>query len=131
MIILTVDEVIALQKKLVEKTGGSHGLLNRDLLESAIFSAQSSFGEDEAYPTVEEKAARLMFALTNNHSFVDGNKRIGVMVMLMTLHLNGISLYYTQDELIELGLSVASGKCDYDDVLTFVFMHKNKETKNV
>lgn len=124
MIILTVDEVIALQKKLIEKTGGSHGLLNRDLLESAIFSAQSSFGENEAYPTVEEKAARLMFALTNNHSFVDGNKRIGVLVMLMTLNLNGIELEYTQKELIELGLTVAGGSLDYHGILEFVLNHK-------
>lgn len=124
MIILTADEVMTLQKKLIEKTGGTHGLLDKGLLESAIFSAQSSFGENEAYPTVEEKAARLMFALTNNHSFIDGNKRIGVLVMLMTLSLNGILLEYKQAEMIELGLSVASGKCDYNGVLDFIIKHK-------
>ncbi len=124
MIILTVEEIIELQNKLIEKTGGSHGLLNKGLLESAIFSAQGSFGENEAYPTIEEKAARLMFSLTNNHSFVDGNKRIGVLVMLMTLNLNSISLEYTQEELIELGLAVASGSWGYDDILKFILTHK-------
>jgi death-on-curing protein len=65
-----------------------------------------------------------MYALTKNHSFVDGNKRIGVLVMLMTLNLNGVELKYTQKELIELGLSVASSSLNYDDILKFVLNHK-------
>lgn len=124
MIILTVEEIISLQEKLIEKTGGAYGLRDQGLLESAVFSAQSGFGESEAYSTVEEKASRLMYALTKNHSFVDGNKRIGVLVMLMTLNLNGIELKYTQNELIELGLAVASSSSDYDDILKFVLNHK-------
>lgn len=124
MIFLTIEEIISLQEKLIEKTGGSYGLRDQALLESAVFSAQSGFGESEAYPTVEEKAARLMYALTKNHSFVDGNKRIGVLVMLMTLNLNGVELKYTQKELIELGLSVASSSLNYDDILKFVLNHK-------
>ena len=120
MIILTVEEIILLQEKLINKTGGSHGLRDQWLLESAVFSAQSAFGESEVYPTVEEKSARLMYALTKNHSFVDGNKRIGVLVMLMTLSLNGVELEYTQKELIELGLAVASSSLDYDGILKFI-----------
>ena len=76
MIILTVDEIAGLHSKLIKKTGGIDGLRDKGLLESAVFSAQGSFGDEEVYPTVEEKAARLMFALINNHAFVDGNKRI-------------------------------------------------------
>lgn len=124
MIFLTIEEIIFLQEKLIEKTGGSYGLRDQALLESAVFSAQSGFGESEAYPTVEEKAARLMYALTKNHSFVDGNKRIDVLVMLMTLNLNGVELKYTQKELIELSLSVASSSLNYDDILKFVLNHK-------
>lgn len=74
--------------------------------------------------TVEEKAARLLYALVSNHAFADGNKRIGVFVMLMTLQLNGIRLSYTQAELVELGLSVASGKWRYPAVLQWIHMHK-------
>jgi len=88
MILLTVEEVIDLHHKLIERTGGSHGLRDQSLLESAVYSAVSAFGDSEAYHSVEEKAARLMFSLTNNHEFVDGNKRIGVFTMLMTLQLN-------------------------------------------
>ena len=120
MILLTVEEVMALHKKLIERTGGSDGLRDQSLLESAVYSAMTGFEGSEAYPTVQEKAARLMFALTNNHAFVDGNKRIGVFVMLMTLQLNNVKIKYTQTELISLGLSVAEGTTGYDEILTWI-----------
>lgn len=124
MIVLTVEEITALHAKLIERTGGSHGLRDQSLLESAVYSALSAFGDREAYPTVEEKAARLMFALTNNHAFVDGNKPIGVFTMLMTLQLNSINLHYTQGELVSLGLLVAAGEMDYESILAWILEHK-------
>ena len=124
MILLTVDEIIELHSRLIARTGGSDGLRDRGLLESAVYSAQSSFGGEEVYPTITEKAARLLYALVSNHAFVDGNKRIGVFVMLMTLKLNGIALQYTQAELIGLGLSSAAGKMTYEDVLNWIQNHK-------
>lgn len=123
MILLTIDEIIGIHEKLVETTGGSNGLHDRGLLESAVYSANASFGDAEVYPTVEEKAARLAYSLINNHAFVDGNKRIGVFVMLMTLKLNHIKLLYTQEELSGLGLDVASGKAAYEDVLAWLREH--------
>lgn len=123
MILLTVDEIIGLHTKLISKTGGSDGLRDLGLLESAVYSAQMSFGEEELYPTTTEKAARLMVTLISNHAFVDGNKRIGVFVMLMTLKLNGVLIRYTQSELIELGLSTASGKAKYEDILNWIQNH--------
>ena len=123
MILLTVEEMIALHTKLTAKTGGSDGLRDRGLLESAVYSAGSSFGGREVYPTVPEKAARLMYALVSNHAFVDGNKRIGVLALLMTLGLNGIRLQYTQAELTELGLSAGAGEKKYDEILDWVLRH--------
>ena len=123
MILLTVDEIIGLHEKLVYATGGSDGLRDRGLLESAVYSAAASFGDMELYPSVEEKAARLAFSLINNHAFVDGNKRIGVFVMLMTLKLNGICLRYTQAELTVLGLDAASGNAEYEDILRWIRTH--------
>ena len=124
MILLTTDEIIKLHEKMIERTGGSSGMCDFGLLESAVFSAENSFDDVEQYPTVEEKAARLMFSLTNNHAFVDGNKCIGVFVMLMTLELNGIVLNHTQKELIELGLSVADGTMNYYEILDFIKRHQ-------
>lgn len=124
MILLTVEEIIELHDKLIDRTGGSHGLRDQSLLESAVYSAMSGFEGSEAYPTVEEKAAIFMFALTNNHAFVDGNKRIGVFTMLMTLQLNNVKLRYTQPELISLGLSVADGSKNYEEILAWIIEHK-------
>ena len=124
MILLTVDEIIGIHEKLVEASGGSSGLRDEGLLKSAVYSAEASFDDVEMYPTVEEKAARLAYSLINNHAFVDGNKRIGVFVMLMTLKLNHAKLTYTQAELSGLGLDIASGKADYEDVLTWIREHR-------
>lgn len=124
MILLTVEEIISLHDKLINRTGGSHGLRDQNLLESAVYSAMSRFGDDEAYPSVKEKAARLMFSIINNHAFVDGNKRIGVFTMLMTLELNNVDIRYTQAELIDLGLSVADGKKDYNQILSWIKEHE-------
>ena len=123
MILLSIEEILSLHTKLITKTGGSDGLRDYGLLESAVFSALSSFGDKEAYPAIEETAARLMFSLVSNHAFVDGNKRIGVLVMLMTLKLNHITLQYSQAELIQLGLSVASGQSRYNEILHWIRTH--------
>lgn len=126
MILLTVEEVLMLHDKLLAATGGLPGLRDRGLLESAVLGINASFEDVERYPTVEEKAARLCYALANNHAFVDGNKRIGILAMLMTLRLNGVVLQYTQRELIDLGLEVASGKAEHGEVLMWIKLHKSK-----
>ncbi len=124
MILLTVDEIIMLHDKLLDATGGLPGLRDRGLLESAVFGVNASFEDVEQYPSVEEKAARLCYALIANHAFADGNKRVGILAMLMTLRLNAVALRYTQQELIALGLGVASGDLSYHNVLSWIIRHK-------
>lgn len=123
MILLTVDEIIMLHEKLLAATGGLPGLRDRGLLESAIFSVNASFEDVEQYPTVEEKAARLAYALISNHAFADGNKRVGVLAMLMTLRLNGVALRYTQQELIDLGFAAANSLVGYNEILNWILRH--------
>ncbi len=123
MILLTVEEVIMLHQKLLAATGGLPGLRDRGLLESAVLSVDAGFEDVEKYPSVEEKAARLAFSLISNHPFADGNKRVGVLAMLMTLKLNGVKLRYTQRELIDLGLAAASGKAGYGEILEWILRH--------
>lgn len=123
MINLTVDEVISIHEKLIKTTGGLSGIRDKSMLESAVYSAIQSFDGNDIYPTPCERAARLAFSITMNHSFLDGNKRIGIMIMLMTLKLNGISIQYTQQELIILGLTIADGTLEYSDILEWIQKH--------
>lgn len=129
MILLTVDEIIMLHDKLLRATGGLPGLRDRGLLESAVFSINASFDDVEQYPTVEEKAARLAYALITSHAFADGNKRVGVLAMLMTLRLNGVALQHTQQELIDLGLSAACGRAGYDEILEWIHEHEAQDQR--
>lgn len=120
MINFDKDKVIALHKLTAQKTGGDDGLRDSALLDSAIQSVYATFDGNELYPSIEEKAARLCFNLISNHAFVDGNKRIGVLVALIFLEVNGISIFTTNDDVVSLGLGVASGKMKYDDVLNWI-----------
>lgn len=128
MILLNVDEIVLLHEKLLAATGGMPGLRDKGLLESAVFGMNAGFEEIEQYPTVEEKAARLAYALVENHAFADGNKRIGMLAMLTTLALNEVKIHYTQAELIELGLGVASGLIPYDEILSWIKRHEDRRT---
>lgn len=124
MILLTVAEIVELHSKLIERIGGTDGIRDIALLESAVYSALSSFDGLEAYPSIEERAARLMFSLVGNHAFLDRNKRICVLVMLLTLNINGVKVQHTQKELIDLGLSAANGKISYQEILLWINNHK-------
>ena len=123
MITLDVEQVIHLHEKIIKRTGGKDGLRGKGILESALFHAYATFDGEDLYPTIEEKAARQMFALISNHPFMDGNKRIGVFIMLIFLEMNQIKLKYTQEELIKLVLDTASGKIDANDILTWIESH--------
>ena len=124
MILLTSEEILALHTKLIEKTGGTDGLKDNNLFESAIASMYAGYENYEHYKTVEEKSARLCYSLIANHAFIDGNKRIGILAMLVTLKLNHIELKYTQNELVTLGLGVADATLGYDEIYEWVISHK-------
>ncbi len=124
MIKFSKDKVLLLHQLIAEATGGSIGVRDEGLLESALETAFSSFGGQEFYPTKEEKGARLGYNLISNHAFVDGNKRIGVYVMLTFLEVNGIRLECTDDELVGVGIHVADGSMDYEALLAWVRDHR-------
>ena len=120
MIKFSREKVKLLHQLMAQATGGSVGVRDEGLLDSALESAFSTFDGTELYPSKEEKAARLGFALISNHAFVDGNKRIGVYVMLSFLELNGIRIEATNTDVIELGLGVADGSLQYEDILNWI-----------
>ena len=125
MIKFSKEKVLLLHKLIAEETGGSIGVRDEALPESALENVFSGFGGQEFYPTKEEKGARLGYALISNHAFVDGNKRIGMYVMLTFLEVNGIRLDCTNDEVVEVGLAVASGAMDYEALLEWVRAHRS------
>ena len=125
MMTLTVSEIIELHTKLIAVTGGSPGIRDTGLLESAVYGCYQSFGGTNLYPTIIEKAARLAYTICKNHPFIDGNKRVAVTVMLVMLRLNGIGLSYTQQELITLGLGIADGNFEYDYIVKWINKHFN------
>ncbi|MGN1349457.1 MAG: type II toxin-antitoxin system death-on-curing family toxin [Anaerovoracaceae bacterium] len=124
MIKFSKEKVLLLHQLIAAETGGSVGVRDEGLLESALETAFSGFGGQEFYPTKEEKGARLGYNLISNHAFVDGNKRIGVYVMLTFLEVNGIHLDCTNEDVVKIGLGVADGSMDYEALLAWVQEHK-------
>lgn len=124
MIKFSKEKVLLLHKLLAEATGGSIGVRDEGLLDSALESAFSGFGNREFYPTKEEKGARLGYCLITNHAFVDGNKRIGIYVMLSFLEMNGIRIQCTDEEIVDIGLSLADGRMTYEELLRWVIDHR-------
>ena len=123
MKVLTKRQILLLHSALVQQTGGSDGIRDEGMLDSAIHAPFQTFADQELYPSLLEKAARLGFGLICNHPFLDGNKRIGTHAMLVFLDINQISLSYADDDLITAILQVASGAMDYNGLLSWLQNH--------
>jgi len=119
----TLDQILLIHERLILYTGGSAGIRDIGLVESALARSSAAYAGVEAYPNLISKAAAICCGLTQNHGFIDGNKRIGVTTMLMVLRKNGVSLVYTQEELITLGLSIAQGIFDIPEVEAWLQAH--------
>ena len=123
MKILKKRQILLLHSVLIAESGGSDGVRDEGLLDSAVNTPFQTFSGQDLYPTVLEKAVRLGFGLIRNHPFIDGNKRIGTHAMLVFLNLNSITLSYEDDELISTIMSVASGEMDADGLLKWIQQH--------
>lgn len=126
MIRLSKEKVIILHTLLTSRTGGDPGVRDVGLLESALESAFQTFGGQELYSTVEEKGAWLGYSLISNHAFVDGNKRIGMLIMMTFLEVNGALIEPTVDDVAKVGLAVAAGEMSYEALLNWILNCKNK-----
>ena len=124
MIKFSKEKILLLHQVMAEATGGDVGVRDDALLESAIENIYATFDGIELYPSKEEKAARLGYSLISNHAFVDGNRRIGMYIMISFLELNGIKIDANNDDVVNFGLSVASGNANYDDILNWINEHK-------
>ena len=123
MIKLTKEQVISIHSSLIEATGGTDGVRDIGLLESALETPFQTFDGKDLYPALIQKAARLGYSLVSNHPYVDGNKRIGIHTMLVFLAVNGVEIECTQKELIDIGLSLADGTMDAEKLLIWLSLH--------
>lgn len=123
MIRLTEQQVLSVHKMMIEATGGSDGVRDMSLLQSALNAPFQAFGGKEVYPSLLSKAAAMCRSIISNHPFVDGNKRTGIHVMLIFLEVNGVQTDYTQEELIDLGFGIAMGKFDVNSILNWLSEH--------
>lgn len=126
MIVLKKEQIISIHSLLIEQTGGLDGVRDQNLLDSALQAPFQTFAGEELYPTIQKKAACLCFGLVNNHSFIDGNKRIGILAMLIFLQLNGLSINCSDEELIQLGLGLASSKICLEELVMWIIEQTDK-----
>ena len=124
MIFFGYEQVVKIHSSLIAKTGGMDGIRDKNLLDSALKSPFQTFGGRELYPDIFDKAARLCYSLVENHPFADRNKRIGVHLTLLFLKLNNVNISYSQAELIDFGLCIASGKMDKGEIKDWLLRHR-------
>ena len=121
---LTLEQVLAFHEKMIKSTGGSAGLRNKSLLDSAISNAYATFEGNDLYQSVEEKCANICYNVVKSHPFIDGNKRMGVYIMLILLEYSGIKLLFKQSELVEFGLGIAEGKLNQSEIVDWIQKHR-------
>lgn len=124
MIFFEYEQVVKIHSSLIAKTGGMDGIRDAQLLDSALKTPFQTFGGNNLYPDILDKASQLCYSLIENHPFVDGNKRIGVHLMLLFLKLNNIEVNYSQQELVDFGLDIASGKMSKNDIKGWIIEHR-------
>jgi death-on-curing protein len=123
---LTSEQVLFLHDRLIEETGGSHGLRDLGGLESALARPQASFGGTDLHPDVMSKAAALLDAIVRNHPFVDGNKRAGIATAAIFLQRNGYQLAATNSELEAFTMHVTTDKPGIEAIATWFRAHTRR-----
>ncbi len=125
---LSLEQVLVAHAALIKRYGGSQGIRDRGLLESAVFRPQASAFGQEAYPDLFEKCAVLGYSIIQNHPFVDGNKRTGFAAMHLMLLINGYDLTSTTDEEVTLTEAIASRKMHEPEVAIWLKEHSKKKS---
>ena len=123
MIWITTDDIILIHSRIIKGSGGLDGLRDRASLEAAVAAPMQSFGGQDLFPSEIEKIARLGFGLAANHAFVDGNKRIGAMMVQLLLKWNGYHLQLRTGELADMFISIAEGSADEPALLRWLRVH--------
>ena len=113
---ISLEEIINIHNDQISIFGGVSGLRQNNLLESAIESVKTTFYKKYLYKNIVEMGAAYAFHIIKNHPFVDGNKRTGMIAMLLFLKHNGYRSLFTNKELYSLGIEIASSKLDVNQI---------------
>ncbi len=119
----SLQDVLIIQRTTIHKHGGSLGIRDLGLLESALFAPRHTMFGEELYPDMAAKCAILLYLLVENHPFVDGNKRTAFLSALRFAESNGYTFEATQDALYDLTIGIASGKLDKNAVTIWMQEH--------
>jgi death on curing protein len=123
---LSLDEVLAIHRDQIRRYGGSDGIRDLRLLESALAAPAASFDGEYLHSSLFEMAAAYLFHVSRNHPFLDGNKRAALAAALAFLWLNGYRLHVDPDELCEFVVSVASGEIEKSAIASFLKRHSRR-----
>jgi death on curing protein len=123
MIFLTLDDVLESHQNQIDTYGGSHGIRDLGLLESAIAQPEASYGGQYLHADLFEMASAYLYHLVMNHPFVDGNKRVGLEVGMIFLEINGVSIEASDEELVDLVLSTTTGQFGKKEIADFFRLH--------
>jgi death-on-curing protein len=113
---LTLDDILSIHNSEIKLFGGSQGIRDLALLESALYRPQATFADSDLYPSIFEKAAVLMHSLILNHPFIDGNKRTGMLSGLFFLRINNISVHVPKGQIVTTALSIANKEWKIKDI---------------
>lgn len=120
---LSTSQVIDIHKRLIQKFGGTAGIRDNGLLDSALAQPQATFASELLHPTIHEQAAAYLFHLAMNHPFLDGNKRTAFAVMLTFLNLNSYQLSLSQDQAYNLVIRVVQREISKEELSGFLELH--------
>ena len=123
---IDLNEVLTLHKSLIDNFGGSHGVRDRPLLESALARPFQTFDGAELYPSIFEKAAALVESILINHPFIDGNKRTGYGLFRIYLGLYGFEISASMENRYELIINIASGTLKFEGIVLWLQQHTKK-----
>ena len=123
---ISVNNVLTIHQLLVTSFGGSQGVRDRNLLESALARPLQTFDGKELHPTMIEKSSSLLESILTNHPFVDGNKRTGYVLMRLILLKNGLDIKASQDQKYEFVMGVASGQINLESIISWLENHIEK-----
>ena len=123
---LTAEQVLFIHSRLIDETGGAHGIRDTGLLLSALERPKSGFGDTELYPDIFSKSAALMESLIKNHPFIDGNKRTAITSTAIFLQINGHNLKTSQKELERFTLKIAVKKVSLEDTAKWFREHTSR-----